>query len=73
MVTQQSGSKISPISQRVRRFDQFTDSSYSSISVAAIAALTDFSSRRPLRRFACSCARWFAELKTSAKDILVRR
>jgi hypothetical protein len=45
----------------------------SSIELAAIAARTDFSSRLPLRRFACSWARRLAELSTSANEIRGRR
>ena len=73
VVTQHSGSNTVARSQRIRRRDHSTDPTGSSAAVAAIAARTDFSSRLPLRRFACSCARRFARLKTSANEILVRR
>ena len=72
-VTQQNGSRQSAISHLPNRLHHSIGKTSSASTLAAIAARTDFISRRSLRRFACSWARRLALLSISEKEPRVRR
>jgi hypothetical protein len=62
------GNNNKPINQRNGRFNHSPWPRSSSSGTIAIAACTDLIPRRPLRTFACSCARRFARENTAATE-----
>jgi hypothetical protein len=73
VVIQQNGNSSNANKTRFTWRDHSIGGIPSSISVESMAARIDFIPRLPVLRLACSCARRFARLSTSANDMRVRR